>query len=118
MSSSGIRGRIRWDLAKSAVRSGSAAGNRRALEILLEHSRKLVPKDTGKLIHSGRVEMNGEQGRVVYETEYAIIQHERTDFAHPRGGQAKYLEDPANDSMVQREMVNALGEQIRQALGN
>ena len=42
----------------------------------------------------------------------------RTDFAHPRGGQAKYLEDPANDSMVQREMVNALGEQIRQALGN
>ena len=103
---------------KKKVNEVNAVFIRRALEILLEHSRKLVPKDTGKLTHSGRVEMNGDQGRVVYETEYAIIQHERTDFAHPRGGQAKYLEDPANDSMVQREMVNALGEQIRQALGN
>ena len=117
MSKTGIHGRIRWNQVKSAIRSGSAAGKRRALEILLEQSRKLVPRDTGKLADSGRVEMNGEQGRVVYDTEYAILQHERTDFAHPGGGQAKYLEDPANDTMVQREMVDALGEEIRQVLG-
>lgn len=27
-----------------------------------------------------------------YGTEYAVVQHERLDFRHPRGGEAKYLE--------------------------
>lgn len=30
---------------------------------------------------------------VGFSMPYAIIQHERTDFNHPRGGEAKYLEN-------------------------
>lgn len=33
-------------------------------------------------------------GTVVVDQAYAQIQHERLDFNHPRGGQAKYLEEP------------------------
>ena len=104
------------DHAQAVIRSAGTEGTRRALETLLDHSKKLVPRDTGRLAASGRVEMSGSEGRVLYDTEYAVIQHERTDFAHPGGGQAKYLEDPAHDPGVQREMLEVLGSQIRQAL--
>ena len=116
MSKMGLRGQIQWSKVENALRSSGTVGTRQALEVLLERSRRLVPRDTGKLADSGRVEMEGDQGRVLYETDYAVIQHERTDFAHPGGGQAKYLEDPANDPAVQREMLEALGEQLRQGL--
>lgn len=33
-------------------------------------------------------------GRVVVDQAYAAVQHERLDYNHPRGGQAKYLEEP------------------------
>lgn len=34
------------------------------------------------------------RGSVVVDQVYARYQHEGLDFAHPRGGQAKYLEQP------------------------
>jgi len=37
-------------------------------------------------------------GRVVFNTVYAAEQHERTDYAHPKGGEAKYLERPASEN--------------------
>jgi len=32
-------------------------------------------------------------GEVGFNTPYALVQHERLDFHHPKGGKAKYLED-------------------------
>jgi hypothetical protein len=32
-------------------------------------------------------------GEVGFNTPYALVQHERLDFNHPKGGKAKYLED-------------------------
>jgi hypothetical protein len=32
-------------------------------------------------------------GEVGFNTPYALAQHERLDFNHPKGGKAKYLED-------------------------
>ena len=34
------------------------------------------------------------EGHVVVDQIYARFQHERLDLSHPRGGQAKYLEQP------------------------
>ncbi len=42
---------------------------------------------------------------------YAVVQHERTDFLHPRGGKAKYLEDPLMASV--RGMEQRLGRRVR-----
>lgn len=32
-------------------------------------------------------------GEVGFDTPYALVQHERLDYRHPKGGKAKYLED-------------------------
>lgn len=67
-------------------------------------SKQLVPVDTAQLMISGEVlepEVTdaGVTIALVYGTSeptsnYAIVQHERLDFNHPSGGQAKYLEQP------------------------
>ena len=36
-------------------------------------------------------------GEVGFNTPYALTQHERLDFNHPKGGKAKYLEDNLKD---------------------
>lgn len=86
---------------------------------LLRRAVKLAPIEWGDLKSSGHLVVNGQEvargtkrggvqrvgspgdgrgGRhtaeVAFEESYAIIQHEEIDFDHPRGGQAKYLEDP------------------------
>lgn len=67
-------------------------------------SKGLVPIETGKLMISGEVQEpvvtdSSVSVDLVYGSEeptsnYAAVQHERLDFNHPRGGQAKYLEQP------------------------
>jgi hypothetical protein len=47
--------------------------------------------------------------RVVYDTVYAEPQHERVDFEHREGRQAKYLEDPLKEMAGRyREAIAAL----------
>lgn len=70
-----------------------------AAEHLLEASQPLVPVESGALRGSGEVTVDGLTAAVSYGTDeqtaaYAAVQHERLDFAHPNGGQAKFLEQP------------------------
>lgn len=46
---------------------------------------------------------------VVVDQVYAEIQHEALEFAHPRGGQAKYLEEPLISGMPGRMRDVAAG---------
>ncbi|MBR1710598.1 MAG: HK97 gp10 family phage protein [Clostridia bacterium] len=112
------RKNLDWGKVSSKLQKAGKKGLQAGLEILLEESQRQVPKDTGALAQSGKVVMyNDQEGHVSYNTEYALVQHERTDFSHPHGGKAKYLEDPANDSGIQSAMYAALGEAIRGELG-
>lgn len=71
---------------------------------VMDASGALVPVETGALMISGEVlepevTDSGVTVDLVYGTSeptsnYAIVQHERLDFNHPNGGQAKYLEQP------------------------
>ena len=65
---------------------------------LLSDSRDEVPYDQGDLSRSGKVtvEVTGDSLEVAvsYDTPYARIQHEATDFAHQDGRKAGYLGDP------------------------
>lgn len=69
----------------------------------------LVPVDTGnlrstadttqpKLTGANRVRVEVSFGGPTKDApegaNYAAVQHERVDYAHPNGGQAKYLEQP------------------------
>ena len=107
-----MKSKIDYAKISRAVRNGAREGVEAALEVLAEASRQQVPVDQGDLRDSCRVEMEDDfEGSVVYDADYAIVQHERTDFAHPHGGKAKYLEDPANDSAV----LNAMRKRLRAA---
>jgi hypothetical protein len=67
---------------------------------LKETSIPLAPIDTGNL--RGSTYVNPISPILVemgYKEEYAIIQHENLDFNHPRGGQAKYLEQPFKENL-------------------
>lgn len=91
----------KWDSGKvvANVQNATDAGVKEGLEHLLQVSLRLVPEDSGDLRSSGKVVIEGRgKGSVQYGTtpetaQYALVQHERMDFKHPRGGQAKYLEN-------------------------
>lgn len=53
-------------------------------------------------------------GLVQFNTEYAAAQHERTEFNHPRGGQAKYLATAIaqNRAAYQKRMAAAVMREI------
>ena len=53
-------------------------------------------------------------GEVGFNEPYALVQHERLDYKHPKGGKAKYLEDPlkmqaaAYEQNLQKHVSEAL----------
>ena len=57
-----------------------------------------------------RVDLPEMTAAVTFNTVYAAVQHERTDFAHPKGGKAKYLEDnlDANRQQYERNIADAI----------
>ena len=69
---------------------------------LLSDSRDEVPYDQGDLSRSGKVTVEatgtGATVAVSYDTPYAAIQHEATDFAHQDGRKAHYLGDPLREN--------------------
>jgi hypothetical protein len=77
-------------------RALASEGLQRALEHTLGVANSLVPLDEGTLERSGKVNVVGLQGRIFYDTPYAIRQHEELTWRHLPGRQAKYLEQPMN----------------------
>jgi hypothetical protein len=53
-------------------------------------------------------------GHVGFNTPYALAQHERLDYNHPKGGKAKYLEDNLKDQAGAHQAK--LRERLREAL--
>lgn len=51
---------------------------------------------------------------ISFNTPYARRQHEELDYEHPRGGKAKYLEDPFNRN--KKKVLKYADKQIRKAL--
>lgn len=91
--------RVRWQghrLWTTRGRRAASDGLRRALEHTLSESKKIVPLDEGTLERSGRVDVDGLNGAISYDTIYAVRQHEELTWRHLPGRQAKYLEQPMN----------------------
>jgi len=63
-----------------------------ALEIL-DRAQAKVPVDTGFLKSTGKVVQVEDGFEVRYDADYAIYVHENIEAQHPRGGQAKFLEE-------------------------
>ena len=93
--------RFEWHGREWLRRSKAAArhGTQLALEHTLGEARKIVPLREGTLERSGTVVMDSglnAAGRIVFDTVYAVRQHEELTWRHLPGRQAKYLEMPFN----------------------
>lgn len=85
-----------------------------SLDHLLGRSNDNAPEKSGDLKRSGRVNKMGPgEGEVVYDSEYARVQHERLDFHHDRGG-AKFLEKAMIEES--RTIFNMMANQVRELL--
>lgn len=84
----------------TAIRKAAAQALYATAVQIRNKSGQLVPIDTGNLRSTREVEF--EDGLTMSATisygdtatPYAIVQHERTDYRHKGGRQAKYLEEP------------------------
>ncbi|WP_282698206.1 hypothetical protein [Streptomyces sp. CC208A] len=96
-------------------RRAASRGLQRALEHTLGVSKRLVPLDEGTLERSGRVDVDGLNGIISYDTVYAVRQHEELTWKHLPGRQAKYLEQPMNTErdIMLRLMAVSLRDWLR-----
>lgn len=88
------------EIIKSALK-----GTKKLAEVILGESQELVPVDTGILKQSATIstDKNSQIVTISYNTPYARKQHEDNTLNHPKGGQAKYLEQPFNEKSGQLE---------------
>ena len=103
--------RFKWrgEEAERLIREIAFQTIRDGAEAILTEAIDETPIDTGTLRRSGTI-TEASQDNVIYisfNTPYAVKQHEDLTLKHPRGGKAKYLEDPfkRNVKKVERLVV-------------
>lgn len=87
------RVRIKWDNgpALAAAAEGSKKGLEKASEIVLAMANAHAPLDTGNLIGTGRVDWDGKEATVYYDTVYAARLHQNPKWHFQHGRQGKWL---------------------------
>ncbi|WP_122262226.1 hypothetical protein [Ornithinimicrobium cerasi] len=81
---------------RQAVREGGERGIVLATEHIAGVATQKAPIEEGILRGTGAASQDGLVGAVSFDTPYAARQHEELDWNHPRGGEAKYLENAMN----------------------
>ena len=92
------------------VHAAAARGLALSAEHILGEARKTVPLEEGTLERSGAttVDADGLQAAVVFDTPYAVRQHEDMTARHDPGRSAKYLENAMNaEAGAVREIIAA-----------
>lgn len=87
------------DQAFDAITNAVQAGLVECGADLQSKSVQEAPVDSGDLRADCAVEEEPLKVRAGYSLPYAMKQHEELDFNHPKGGKAKYLEDPFNENV-------------------
>jgi hypothetical protein len=75
---------------------------------------KLAPLDNADLRGSGFMKTEGDYVIVGFTQPYALKQHEHTEYKHPKGGQAKYLEQPLKDNL--KKYIKILEDSTKEAV--
>lgn len=101
---------------RPSLRPNAARGALLGAEHVLGLSNDRVPLDEGYLQSTGTASVDEPalQAAVSYDGPYAVPQHERLDYRHPPGREAKYLESSLNAS--RSEVRRILAAELRRAL--
>lgn len=112
---------LKWygDKAKAIATEAAIRGLQICAADLQGKSAAQAPIDTGDLRANCAVNMDYSDPEnpkvdIGYNLPYAIRQHEHTEYRHPKGGKAKYLEDPYNENKSKYEKF--IKDTIKKAL--
>ena len=110
---SGASVKLTWNgkTAAADVIQAALNGAQSAMEHVRAESLKEVPRDTHALAQSAKVERRGNVIDTSYNQPYALKQHEEMGYNHPRGGKAKYLEDPFNRE--KENIIKIIEQEVR-----
>lgn len=103
------------DIMRRRLLQGAAAGVQAWLELTMGGAQRNAPIEEGTLRGSGYVEVEINElegtveGQAGFPVIYALRQHEETEWRHPRGGKAKYLEDEFKGNIPLYEPTVARG---------
>jgi hypothetical protein len=105
---------------RQAMKGDLVAAMRIVTEDLVGRAQRQVPRDEGTLAGTGtaEVEQHGQLviGRVTFSTPYAQKQHEDLTLNHPKGGKAKYLEEPLTSEAAR--YTKTIADTIKRGLRN
>ena len=83
-----------------------------------ERARERAPRDTGELQKSLQVRAwklkTGAAAKIKFAAPHAKLQHEHVEWAHPMGGEAKFLEKAAlekRDDLMER-LLSLIGKRL------
>lgn len=103
-------------------RNGAVRGLELAARHVLDVSNSQVPHEVGDLERDGAASVDSttlksavSYGRNAETAEYAVPQHERMDYRHDPGRNAKYLENAFNSEAGVVSQI--IAEQTRKGLG-
>lgn len=87
-------------LARRRERSGAVRGLHAATEYVLGQAQPVTPLQEGVLVASAATDVDPSalEGSVSFDTVYAARQHQELTWRHDPGRQAKYLEQPHQQS--------------------
>lgn len=111
-----IKFKWRGEEAERLIREAAMDAIRTGAEHILTEAINETPIDTGTLRRSGTVTEAPVENAVYvsFNTPYARRQHEDLTLRHPRGGKAKYLEDPFKRNVAKVETL--VGVRVKKAL--
>lgn len=98
----------------NALERAAQAGLQDVADQALAAANELAPKDTGDMIASGFARVDDLVATVGYSDFVARLQHENLDYAHPDGGQAKFLETAADE--IRPRVQDIIGRRVKAAL--
>lgn len=87
--------RVTWrgpEIAQRA-RGATRAALGKGASFILAQAIPRTPLRDGDLRSSGGTDVDTDRASIYFDTEYAARQHEEIGWRHPKGGQAKYLEN-------------------------
>lgn len=97
---------------KGSIDEGAEQGLVTGARGLMRDARDRAPEDDGDLKRSARVVNAYPEVYVKFTAPHAWLLHERTEWQHPNGGEAKFLEN----AMVEYPLAEAVAVGIRAVL--
>jgi hypothetical protein len=105
------------DSIRRAAGHGLHAGLMKDAEKVLESAREKAPiggpddPHRGQLRASGHIQQEKHAILVVFDVPWASDQHERFEYSHEHGGQAKYLENAVKE--LAGELLESVAHEVK-----